>query len=75
LSLDDLADATVEMDEFEAGCAAGVTEYTWEQFNYAGAEDEAEAAKTREENAMLQANFNSEIPRLVKVTDEELKGV
>ena len=24
---------------------------------------------------MLQANFNSEIPRLVKVIDEELKGV
>ena len=30
LSLDDLADATAELDEFEAGCAAGVTEYTWE---------------------------------------------
>ena len=75
LSLDDLADATAELDEFEAGCAAGVTEYTWEQFNCAGAEDEAEAAKVREENAMMQANFNSDIPRLVELTDEELKGV
>ena len=75
LSLDDLANATAEVDEFEAGCAAGVTEYTWEQFNCAGAEDEAEAAKVREENAMMQANFNSDTPRLVRLTDEELKGV
>ena len=52
-----------------------MTEYTWEQFNCAGAEDEAEAAKVREENAMMQANFNSDIPRLVELTDEELKGV
>ena len=72
LSLDDLANATTELDEFEAGRAAGVIEYTCEQFSCAGAEDEAEAAKTREENAMLQANFNIEIPHLVKVIDEEL---
>ena len=71
----DLADATAELDDFEAGCAAGVTEYTWEQFNCAGAEDGAEAAKVREEDAMMQANFNSDIPRLIKLTDEELKGV
>ena len=75
IHVDDLAGATAELDEFEAGCVAGVVEYTWDQSNNycGGAEEEAEATKTREENATMQANFNNDIPRLVQVTEGRIR--
>ena len=64
------------VEDFEKNMApvAAITEMSWKEFSGGARAEEAQAAKQREEDAMMKANFHSDTPRLIELTCFYLKN-